>query len=57
MFAARQAGASELIELLTAQVSLVTAESNYVEARYDTLISRVRLKLATGRPLPGENGP
>ena len=56
VFAARQAGASELIELLTAQVSLVTAESNYVEARYDTLISRVRLKLATGRPLPGEQG-
>jgi len=57
VFAARQAGASELIELLTAQVSLVTAESNYVEARYDTLISRVRLKLATGRPMPGEGGP
>lgn len=44
-----------IITVLTAQVSLVTAESNYVEALYDYLISEVRLRLATGLPLPGEN--
>lgn len=51
---AQQAGASDLIEVLTAQVSLVTAESNYIEAVYDSLISDLRLKLVTGKPLPGE---
>jgi outer membrane protein len=47
-------GASDLIEVLTAQVSLVTAESNFIEAVYDYAISDVRLKLVTGRPIPGE---
>lgn len=50
----RKEGASNLIEVLTAQVTLATAESNYVEAYYDTLISEVRLRLATGGRLPGE---
>lgn len=50
----QQEGAADLIEVLTAQVTLATAESNYVEAFYDTLISEVRLKLVTGQPLPGE---
>ena len=54
VFESRRAGASELIELLTAQVSLTTAESTYIEAYYDTLISQVRLRLATGRGMPGE---
>lgn len=53
-FESRQEGAGELIQVLTAQVSLTTAESNYIEAYYDTLISRVRLLLVTGQPLPGE---
>lgn len=53
-FESRQEGAGELIEVLTAQVSLTTAESNYIEAYYDTLISQVRLMLVTGRPVPGE---
>jgi len=47
-------GAADLIEVLTAQVSLVTAESNYIEAVYDYRISEARLKLVTGRPLEGE---
>lgn len=47
-------GASNLIDVLTAQVSLVTSETNYIEALYDTLISELRLKLATGQPIPGE---
>lgn len=46
--------AATLVERLTAQVTLTTAESNLVQATYDTLISEVRLQLATGRPLAGE---
>jgi len=45
---------TDIITVLTAQVSLVTAESNYVEALYDYFISDVRLKLVTGRTMPGE---
>jgi outer membrane protein len=51
---ARQEGAAEIIEELTAQVSLVTAEANFVQAYYDLLIAEVRLRLVTGQPLPGE---
>ena len=46
--------AATLVERLTAQVTLTTAESNLVEATYDTLISEARLRLVTGRSLPGE---
>jgi outer membrane protein len=45
---------ADVITVLTAQVSLVTAELNFVEALYDYFISDVRLKLVTGRPIPGE---
>lgn len=54
---AQRLGAGTLIDVLTAQVTLVTAESNYVEAAYDSLISDVRLKLALGEALPGESTP
>lgn len=54
--AAQREGAGTLIEVLTAQVSLTTAESNLVEARYDLLISDVRFRLVTGAALPGESG-
>lgn len=47
-------GAGDLIEVLTAQVSLATAESNHVQAVYDMLTADVRLRLAMGRPVPGE---
>lgn len=46
--------AATLVERLTAQVTLTTAESNLVEATYDTLISEVKLKLALGESLEGE---
>lgn len=52
--AAQQEGVGTLIEVLTAQVSLTTAESNMVQATYDTLISNIRLRLVTGQPIPGE---
>lgn len=45
---------TDIITVLTAQVSLVNAELNYIEALYDYFISDVRLKLVTGRPIPGE---
>lgn len=51
----QRAGASNLIEVLTAQLSLVTAEVNSVEATYDALISGIRLRLVTGEAIPGEN--
>ncbi|MBL8087835.1 MAG: TolC family protein [Chthonomonas sp.] len=51
---AMRLGAGSLIDILTAQVSLVTAESNRVQALYDALISDVRYRLAVGEPLPGE---
>lgn len=50
----QKAGAADLIEVITAQVSLVTAESNFIEATYDAIIAQLRLRLATGLPLPGE---
>jgi outer membrane protein TolC len=45
---------STLIEVLTAQVTLRTAESNYVEAIYDYYIADIQLRLVTGQAIPGE---
>jgi len=50
----QKAGAYNLLQVITAQVSLVTAESNQIQALYDYRISDVNLKLVTGRPIPGE---
>ena len=50
----QKAGAYDLLQVLTAQVSLVTAESNQIQALYDYRVSDVNLKLVTGRPIPGE---
>ena len=50
----QKAGAYDLLQVLTAQVSLVTAESNQIQALYDYRISEVNLQLVTGRPIPGE---
>lgn len=47
-------GAGTVLDQLTAQVSLATAESNYVQSYYDLLISDVRLKQVVGDPIPGE---
>ena len=51
----QRAGAATLIDVITAQVSLVTAESNYIEATYDVLISQLKLRLVTGLLMPGED--
>jgi outer membrane protein len=50
----RDKGGSDLLTVLTAQVSLVTAESNFIQAQYDTRIADIQLRLDTGRPIPGE---
>ncbi len=50
----QKAGAYDLLQVLTAQVSLVTAESNQIQALYDYRIAEVNLKLVTGRAIPGE---
>ena len=50
----QEVGASDLVQVLTAQVSLVTSETNLIEATYDTLVSELRLKLVTGRPVSGQ---
>jgi outer membrane protein len=47
-------GAYDLIQVLTANVSLVTAQSDYIQAIYDFAISDVNLKLVTGQPIPWE---
>ena len=52
--AAQDEGANDVIAVLTAQVSLVTAESNLIEATYDYYVSDVNLRLVTGKVIPGE---
>ncbi len=53
---AKELGAqgTDVVAVSTAQVTLATAERNYVEAIYDYYISEVRLRLVTGRAIPGE---
>lgn len=50
---AQRLGAENIIDVLTARVSLATAENNEIGAKYDTLTSQVQLALLTGRPIPG----
>ncbi len=47
-------GAGTIVEVLTAQLALVTAETNLVQAIYDAYVAELRLKLAVGDPLPEE---
>ncbi|MER3466531.1 MAG: hypothetical protein C4340_05260, partial [Armatimonadota bacterium] len=47
-------GAADVLEVSTAQVALVTAETNFVQAVYDYYIAVVRMQLATGERMPGE---
>lgn len=47
-------GAGTIVEVLTAQLALVTAETNMVQAIYDSYVAQLQLKLVTGDPLPEE---
>ena len=51
---AQRLGAATIIDVLTANVSLITAESNQIQAVYDYYISDLKLKLVTGAELLGE---
>jgi outer membrane protein len=50
----QKAGVYDIIQVSTAQVSLVTAESNFINAVYDYYLIEVQLRLVTGQPIPGE---
>lgn len=47
-------GASDLIDVLTAQTTLVAAENNYSRAVYSFYTTEVRMRLVTGEPLLGQ---
>ncbi len=49
-----QEGVGTIVEVLTAQLALVTAQTNFVQAVYDSAIAQLQLKLAVGDPLPRE---
>lgn len=47
-------GVGTIVEVLTAQLALITAETNLVQATYDAAIAALQLRIATGDPLPQE---
>lgn len=47
---AQREGAADIIEVITAQLSLVSAESSYIESEYNASLARGRLLLALGLP-------
>lgn len=47
-------GVGTVVEVLTAQLALITAETNLVQATYDAAIAALQLRTATGDPLPQE---
>ncbi|HTQ10049.1 MAG TPA: TolC family protein [Fimbriimonadaceae bacterium] len=56
VYQAKQLGAqgADVVAVSTAQATLVTAETNAIQAQYDYAIAKVKLMLATGKPVPGE---
>jgi outer membrane protein len=47
-------GVGTIVEVLTAQLALVTAETNLVQATYDAAVAELQLRVATGERLPAE---
>jgi len=47
-------GVGTIVEVLTAQLALITAETNLVQATYDAAVAELQLRLATGERLPAE---
>ncbi len=47
-------GVGTIIEVLTAQLALTTAQTNRVQATYDAIMAELQLKLAIGERLPQE---
>jgi len=50
----QEEGASSVLDVTNAQITLVTAETNHVQAIYDYYISDAELRLATGEPMLGD---
>ncbi|BCW97031.1 MAG: TolC family protein [Fimbriimonadales bacterium] len=47
-------GVGTIVEVLTAQLALITAETNLVQATYDAAVADLQLRLAVGDKLPVE---
>ncbi|MCS7301589.1 MAG: TolC family protein [Fimbriimonadales bacterium] len=47
-------GVGTIVEVLTAQLALITAETNLVQATYDAAVAELQLRVAVGDPLPME---
>ncbi len=47
-------GVGTIVEVLTAQLALITAETNLVQATYDAAVAELQLRLAVGDKLPVE---
>ncbi|MCX7993138.1 MAG: TolC family protein [Fimbriimonadales bacterium] len=47
-------GVGTIVEVLTAQLALITAETNLVQATYDAAVAELQLRLAIGDKLPQE---
>ncbi|OYT68899.1 MAG: hypothetical protein CFK49_10385 [Armatimonadetes bacterium JP3_11] len=47
-------GVGTIVEVLTAQLALVTAETNLVQATYDAAVAELQLRMAVGDRLPQE---
>ena len=47
-------GVGTIVEVLTAQLALITAETNLVQATYDATVAELQLRVATGERLPEE---
>jgi outer membrane protein len=47
-------GVGTIVEVLTAQLALITAETNLVQATYDAAVAELQLRLAIGERLPEE---
>lgn len=47
-------GVGTIVEVLTAQLALITAETNFVQATYDAAVADLQLRLAVGDKLPVE---
>ena len=47
-------GVGTIVEVLTAQLALITAETNLVQATYDAAVAELQLRVATGERLPTE---
>ncbi len=47
-------GVGTIVEVLTAQLALTTAETNLVQATYDAAVAALQLRVAVGDKLPQE---